>query len=444
MSPRDPLIGSVLDGRFSIERRLGAGGMGTVYVGRQLSTGLDRAIKVVRWEHMHSPRRIRRFAREAEIIKQLRDPHTVQLIDQGQTDDGRLYLVYELLHGETLGARLKRGRLGVDETLDLMAAVCHSLAEAHARGIVHRDLKPENIFIATLGHREVVKVLDFGIARWVGSTSTTGHVVGTAAYMAPEQALAQSVDGRADLYSLGVVAYECLCQQRPFEAPSVAVMLHEQAFTPPPPLMERAPDLSPAMAGLVMTLLRKSPDERLADAVALGAAVARLRHGSNDDSGVAPVVGAGAGRGARAAAALAVALSVALAAGVWWGVAGGGWGDGGSAGMADTAGRGGEPDRAARDAASDAVVGRELGVALDAGADAGADSGAEAGADAGLDAELDVGVAAVLDAAEPDAVRRRPPTRSRRRTGRRRVTRPVEVRPDVNAFFILDAGVGPR
>lgn len=275
--PADPLIDRVLDGRYRVVRVLGQGAMGTVYVARQLSTDLDRALKVVRAEYVDTPRRIARSAREAEIVKRLRDPHTVQLLDQGRLDDGRPYLVSELLEGETLGARLKRGPLSADETLAVMAAVCNSLGEAHARGIVHRDLKPENIFVAALGHREVIKVLDFGVARFAEASTTTGNVVGTAAYMAPEQALAQPVDGRADLYALGVVAFECLSGQRPFRADRAAVMLHLHAFTDPPPLAPLAPDAPPALVEVVMRLLRKAPDERASDAAMLGATVDALR-----------------------------------------------------------------------------------------------------------------------------------------------------------------------
>ncbi len=275
--PADPLIDRVFDGRYRVVRVLGQGAMGTVYVALQLSTDLDRALKVVRAEYVDTPKRIARSAREAEIVKRLRDPHTVQLLDQGRLDDGRPYLVSELLEGETLGARLRRGPLSVDETLAVMAAVCNSLGEAHARGIVHRDLKPENIFVAALGHREVIKVLDFGVARFAEASTTTGNVVGTAAYMAPEQALAQPVDGRADLYALGVVAFECLSGQRPFRADRAAVMLHLHAFTDPPPLAPLAPDAPPALVEVVMRLLRKAPDERYPDAATLGAAVDALR-----------------------------------------------------------------------------------------------------------------------------------------------------------------------
>ncbi len=278
VDPSDPLVDRVLDGRYHVLRVIGQGAMGTVYVARQLSTGIDRALKVVRAEHQDDPGRIRRFEREAEVIKRLRDPNTVQLVDQGRTAEGRLYLVSQLLEGETLGARLRRGPLTVHQTLEVMAAVGNALREAHALGIVHRDLKPENIFVAALGHREVIKVLDFGVARLAGASSTTGGVIGTAAYMAPEQALAQSVDGRADLYSVGVVAYECLAGQRPFTERNPAVVLHQHAFIDPPPLGPRVPHVPAPVAQLVMVLLRKAPDERLADAASLCAAVRSLTH----------------------------------------------------------------------------------------------------------------------------------------------------------------------
>lgn len=332
--PSAPLESRVLDGRYRIIRVLGQGAMGTVYVARQLSTGIDRALKLVRAEHRDNPGRQRRFEREAEIIARLRDPNTVQLIDKGHTAEGQLYLVSELLDGETLGARLARGPLTVDATLAVMAAVSNALREAHGLGVVHRDIKPENIFLATLGHREIVKVLDFGVARLAGASTTTGNVIGTAAYMAPEQALARRVDGRADLYSLGVVAYECLAGQRPFAADNPAVLLHAHAFSDPPPLGPRAPHAPKAVVDLVMRLLEKAPDARLPDAAGLGAAVAALQRdreaavvGALDptatldappDRAPAPSVDPATADG-RAGRRIGVAfVAAALSGAVWW------------------------------------------------------------------------------------------------------------------------------
>lgn len=434
---RDSLIGSVLDERYALERVLGEGAMGSVYVARQRSTGLTRAIKVVRVERKGDARQVERFEREAELIKQLRDPHTVQLIDQGRMPDGRLYLVYELLEGETLGARIAQGPLSVDDTLDVMTSVCHSLAEAHGRGIVHRDLKPENLFISVLGHREVLKVLDFGVAHWVGSTTTTaGTVIGTAAYMAPEQALGERVDRRADLYALGVVAYECLCGQRPFEAESARAMLACQVSKPPPPLDARAPWVPPGVVELVMGLLAKDREARLPDARALSRAIEALRGEiGRQASGAATLLtiesdetrslstfdeGVGAGSvdepprgGLRVGGVIVVLL---LAAGLAW----------------LALGEGG--DRASGSLSADAV----LDATVDAIADAAAAQPDE------LDASLDTGrdrvvdaVAAPLDAA-PDARRRR--VRRPRPPTRRPPPTPREAQPDVNALFILDAG----
>ena len=269
----DPLIGTTVDGRFTVLERIGAGGMGTVYRARQLSVDRDVAIKFINEGSESDALRGRRFEKEARIIARLEDPHTLKLIDFG-IDRGRRYLVTELLQGETLGARLTRqGPLPAAEVVRWLRPICDALAEAHEQGVIHRDLKPHNLFLQRIGDREVVRVLDYGIARWAESdlATTTGPLAGSPAYMAPEQARGEEVDGRCDLYALGVVAYECLAGRTPFQARTAALMLVKQLQDVPLPFDELNPPVvvPQALEALVLHLLEKDPADRPSGARAL-------------------------------------------------------------------------------------------------------------------------------------------------------------------------------
>ncbi len=274
MPPDDPehdaLIGTTVDGRFTLLARIGSGGMGTVYRARQLSVDRDVAVKFIHEAGASNADHIRRFEKEARIIARLEDPHTLKLIDFG-VERGRRFLVTEYLQGETLGDRLARvGRLDAEAVRALLRPICDALAEAHEQGVIHRDLKPHNLFLQRVGGREVVRVLDFGIARWQGSdlATTTGPMAGSPAYMSPEQARGEEVDGRADLYALGVVAYECLAGRRPFEARTPALMLIKQLQDRPKAFDELDPPVvvPQAMEALVLHLLEKAPEDRPASA----------------------------------------------------------------------------------------------------------------------------------------------------------------------------------
>ncbi|MCB9553879.1 MAG: protein kinase [Myxococcales bacterium] len=275
----DPLLGAVLDGRYRIVERIGAGGMGTVYRARQLTVERDVAVKFLRADAYGDPRQVRRFEREARMIARLRDPHTLKLIDFGRRPDGQLYLVCEFLEGEPLDRRIARGPLAAAAALDLLRPVCDALAEAHAEGIVHRDLKPGNLFIERVGARELVKVLDFGIARWSeGEHSTTG-VSGTPAYMAPEQARGVETDHRCDLYALGAVLYACLAGRAPYLGSGLQVMLQAMAG-PPPAFAALSPPIAvpPEVAALVFRLMATDAADRPQSATEVAAAFDRLRH----------------------------------------------------------------------------------------------------------------------------------------------------------------------
>ena len=288
----DPFIGTVLDGRYHAVQRLGVGGMGRVYRARQLNVGRDVAVKVLNAPASADPGLVKRFANEAHIISQLRHPNTLKLIDFGQTSDGLIYTVTEFLAGDPLDRVLEDGPIDPNLALRIMREVCESLEEAHGRGVIHRDLKPGNIFLEVVGPQERVKVLDFGIAKLSEQPDLTpaGNVFGSPAYMSPEQARGDEIDGRSDLYSLGVLAYQCLAGRTPFtDAKPLAVMLKH--INEPPPPIEGVPSRGSVgeLVAVIMRLLEKDPDKRPASAAALRDDLERLEQrwtaaGMTDDS----------------------------------------------------------------------------------------------------------------------------------------------------------------
>jgi len=277
----DPRLGRVLQQQYRLDKLLGEGGMGAVYRGEQLSVSRPVAIKLIAGKIAENPECVRRFRREAEAMAKLRHPNTVRLYDFGVAEPDskhpELYMVMELLEGSDLSEQLpRRGRLSPEEALFVTRQVLEALAEAHSLGIVHRDLKPANIFLSHVhGGRTLVKVMDFGIAgieQTEGNTklTMTGAVMGTPAYMSPEQAQGKLVDGRSDLYSLGVVLFEMLAGKPPFEAESAVSLLLAQVSTPPPRLLELHPQLVHAapLQQLLDALLDKRPEQRPASAQA--------------------------------------------------------------------------------------------------------------------------------------------------------------------------------
>ncbi len=280
----ESLVGKVLSGRYLIESSLGEGGMGTVYLAQHTLMHKRLAIKVLHPEMTRLPEVVARFEREAMAAAHIDHPNVAAATDFGKLDNGSFFLVLEFVEGRSLRQALEKGPLSVFRSLHIAQQIVSALVRAHTLGIVHRDLKPENIMLVERdGDPDCVKVLDFGIAKVpvdeiskhspFGTTPITqlGIVYGTPEYMAPEQALGQAIDARADLYALGVMLYEMLAGVRPFEAETRVALLGLQVTQTPPAISERAPEVSvpPAVEAMVRALLEKEAAERPADARAV-------------------------------------------------------------------------------------------------------------------------------------------------------------------------------
>jgi serine/threonine protein kinase len=268
---QDPRVGSVLLERYRIDALIGRGGMSTVYRGVQLSMKRPVALKLIDGSMARDSECVERFRREAEAMAQLRHPNTVRIYEFGVTERGELFIAMELLEGHDLAEHLRDyGTLSLHDALSIARQVLESLCEAHALGFVHRDLKPANVFLSLLPRGQVLaKVMDFGIAALEQSKSSTkitrnGTMMGTPAYMSPEQVLGQAIDARSDLYSLGITLFEMLVGQTPFEGRAMTATLMAHASVPPPRLSEVRPDYEfPGEVQAVLDrLLAKSPADR--------------------------------------------------------------------------------------------------------------------------------------------------------------------------------------
>jgi hypothetical protein len=282
-----------------LKRRLGEGGMASVWVGEHLTLRIDVAVKFIAPELIgQAPDLVARFNREATAVAKIRSPHVVQVLDHGMTSDGTPYIVMELLEGEDLGARLDReGSLPLHDVVTIVGQVGKALSRAHAAGIVHRDIKPDNLFLVRSDEdgELFVKVLDFGIAKDTRQTSysvvtVTGTMVGTPAYMSPEQILSgKHVDSRADLWSLGVVAYHAMTGEVPFEGSTLGalcVAISRGVFQDPSYL---APHLPRAIDAWMTRALSLAPDDRFSSAKEL---VDSFREAASSQAPAADEVGA--------------------------------------------------------------------------------------------------------------------------------------------------------
>ncbi|MEV2265026.1 serine/threonine-protein kinase [Nonomuraea africana] len=254
----------MLDGRYQLDEPIGRGGMGEVWRGHDPRTGRAVAVKILA-PQVTQPAARERFAREARAAAQIVHPNVVTVFDTGE-QDGRPYLVMELLTGRSLAEELADGhRYGVAEVCRLMSQAASGLDAAHKAGVIHRDIKPANLHRTANG---TLKILDFGIAQVASETSrltTVGTVVGTAAYLAPEQINGEAGTAASDLYALGCVAYELLCGQPPFFG-GAADLMRKHIFEPPVPPARIRPDVPPALDRLVVAMLAKEPAGRPANA----------------------------------------------------------------------------------------------------------------------------------------------------------------------------------
>ena len=264
-------VGSVIAETYTIEGMIGRGGMGAVFVASHARLpGKKVAIKVLHPD-VADPESLARFRREAEIASRLGHPNIVEVHDWNQLPDGTPYLVLELLHGESLAERLRRGPMSIDELVPLVRQVGSALSAAHREGIVHRDLKPANIYLVP-GDDDTVraKVLDFGISKIRGSTTVKTQdtqMLGTPAYMAPEQALGRhdDVDGRTDVFALGAVVFEMIAGRVAFGGSTIPEVVFKVVYEPAPSLTEVAPGTPPHVAAAVDRALAKKPSERWPD-----------------------------------------------------------------------------------------------------------------------------------------------------------------------------------
>lgn len=342
-SSREPLgaahrrmVGRLLGHRYRVLSLLGEGGMGTVYLCEHAVLGRRFAVKVLRPELARDAALVERFRNEAVAASRIGQENVVDVVDFGEEDDGARYYVMEALEGRSLAAVLREEQpLALGRALGLVEQVCRALAAAHARGVVHRDVKPDNVFLVRRDDgSERAKVIDFGVSRLAAAGASPargedGAIVGTPGYMPPEQGEGGPVDARADVYAVGVLAFEVLTGTLPIVADgSIGTLVAHRTRVPDPPSRRRA-DLPPEVDALVLRALSKRPQDRHASMEALADDVAALRArlGGTPEPPVADRPPARRGPSPREArlpwarraslAAAAVALAAA-AGGAWW------------------------------------------------------------------------------------------------------------------------------
>jgi eukaryotic-like serine/threonine-protein kinase len=305
----DSLIDTLFDGRYRIQRKLGAGGMADVYLAEDQELGRRVAIKILNGRHANDDQFIERFRREAKNAAALNHPNIVSIYDRGEAED-TYYIAMEFLDGRTLKELIVgRGAAPINVAVEYARQILSALRFAHRHGIVHRDIKPHNVLVDAEGR---VKVTDFGIARAGTSQMTeTGSIVGTAQYLSPEQARGGEVDPRSDLYSLGVVLYELLTGKTPFDGETpVEIAMKHLSTTPKPPSKLRS-DIPPALDMVVLRALAKNPDDRYQSADEMEADLERVARGARVSATTADTATQVLRRPAAATAAAAASATAA-------------------------------------------------------------------------------------------------------------------------------------
>jgi serine/threonine-protein kinase len=311
-------IGQTLNNRFKIESKIGEGGFGAVYRGVQLATGRKVALKLLHPEMTKDENLVARFRREGMVLCNLRDAHTITTYDFDQTPDGTLYIAMELLEGKSLHQIFhEQAPLEWKRMFKILTEMCSSLAEAHSQGIVHRDLKPENVYLESRpGNPEFVKILDFGIAKVMRGDSidpqspqltATGQTLGTLEYMSPEQLMGKALDGRSDVYALGVVAYEMITGRLPFpdaKGPAGLITAQLKQTPQPPSVANPKAALPPNVDRVILKALEKDKNNRYPDVTAMAAALQEVldhaREASNPLAQPLPSASSSANRAAPA------------------------------------------------------------------------------------------------------------------------------------------------
>jgi serine/threonine-protein kinase len=302
----DPKVGTTVAGRYRLEERLGAGGMGVVYRGVDVEDGREVAVKFLHEALAGIPDLVKRFDREVAALKRVQHPGLTTIVDAGVVG-GVPFLVMELHRGKPLSDLLERGALSPGRAVQITKRVLAAVEAAHESGVVHRDLKPDNILLDGEG----VKILDFGLAKMVAGSESgatqltnTGLAIGTPGYMAPEQARGTATDHRADLYSVGVILYHMVAGKKPFVADSAMAVMRMHMDDPPPPPRKAAPDakLSVAIERVILRALEKEPAKRWPSADAFSRALDATPEGGGKEVSLAfdeTRVAKGAGRSSR-------------------------------------------------------------------------------------------------------------------------------------------------
>jgi beta-lactam-binding protein with PASTA domain len=296
MTPPDPLIGALFDGRYKILKKLGTGGMATVYLAEDQELGRRIAIKILNARHASDKQFVERFRREASSAAGLSHPNIVQIYDRGNAE-GTYYIAMEVIEGRSLKELVvQRGPSPIPVAINYARQILAALRFAHRNGVVHRDIKPHNVLVDDEGR---VKVTDFGIARAGASEMTeVGSIIGTAQYLSPEQARGAPVDDRSDLYSVGILLYELLTAEAPYNGDTpVEIAMKHLSAVPEPPSAKR-PEISPELDSVVLRALAKNPDDRYQSAEEMDADLSAISKGleiSEATTDAATTVLAGAG-----------------------------------------------------------------------------------------------------------------------------------------------------